>query len=143
MYLQGMKQVYPRVEKVSASSFSSRGLFFSSIWTVQPRSDCPASAYGLGQTTVRPWLAVQILENESSLSANQFRLSDSPLLSNYFPAAWNYYSSQEFIHLIECEKSKISLSFQQLFKFPYIYWRQYCVEATYWFDQQRYKPRLF
>ena len=37
MYLQGMKQVYPRVEKVSASSFSSRGLFFSSIWTVRPR----------------------------------------------------------------------------------------------------------
>ena len=32
-----MKQVYPRVEKVSASSFSSRGLFFSSIWTVRPR----------------------------------------------------------------------------------------------------------
>ena len=92
MYLQGMKQVYPPVEKVLASSFSSRGLFFSSIWTVQPRSDCPALAYGLGQTTVRPWLAVQILENESSLSANQFRLFDSPLLSNYFPAAWNYYS---------------------------------------------------
>ena len=37
MYLQGMKQVYPRVEKVSASSFSSRGLFFSSIWTVRSR----------------------------------------------------------------------------------------------------------
>ena len=32
-----MKQVYPRVEKVSASSFSSRGLFFSSIWTVRSR----------------------------------------------------------------------------------------------------------
>ena len=27
-----------------------------------------------------------------SLSANELRLSDSPLLSNYFPAAWNYYS---------------------------------------------------
>ena len=29
---------------------------FSSIWTVQPRSDCPASASGLGWTTIRPWL---------------------------------------------------------------------------------------
>ena len=34
-----MKQVYPWVEKVSASSFSSRGLFFSEIWTIQPGSD--------------------------------------------------------------------------------------------------------
>ena len=66
-----MKQVYPRVEKVSASSFSSRGLFFSSIWTVQPRSDCPASAYGLGYTTVRPWLAVQISEKKSPLSEKE------------------------------------------------------------------------
>ena len=29
---------------------------FSSIWTVQPWSDCPAEAGGLGWTTIRPWL---------------------------------------------------------------------------------------
>ena len=52
----GHETSIPSIEKVSASSFSSRGLFFSSIWTVQPRSDCPASASGLGWTTVRPWL---------------------------------------------------------------------------------------
>ena len=55
------------------------------IWTVQPRSDCLASAYGLGWT-------LQTSENENSISANEFCLSDSPLLSNYFPAEWNYYT---------------------------------------------------
>ena len=55
-------------ESLRLNWFALRELTFPSIWTVQ------------------------ISENESSLSANQFRLSDSPLLSNYFPAAWNYYS---------------------------------------------------
>ena len=56
-----MKQVYPRVEKVSASSFSSRGLFFSSIWTVRPRyarsDNCPISEKKspLSEKEVGPW----------------------------------------------------------------------------------------
>ena len=47
--------------KLSAYSLS-RESSFSLIWTVQPgstvqpRSDCPASASGLSWTTVRPWL---------------------------------------------------------------------------------------
>ena len=53
--------------------FALRELTFPSIWTVQPRSDCPASARQLSDLG---W-TVQILET---------------LLSNYFPAAWNYYS---------------------------------------------------
>ena len=48
-------------ESLRLNWFALRKLTFSSIWTVQPRSDC---------------------------------LSDSPLLSNYFPAAWKYYSRE-------------------------------------------------
>ena len=67
--------------RISDSFFTLRELPFSSIWTVQPQSDCQTLA---GQSRSR--------KMKISLSANEFRLSDSPLLSNYFPAAWNYYS---------------------------------------------------
>ena len=78
MYLQGMKQVYPRVEKVSASSFSPRGLFFSSIWTVQPRSD-------LGWQS-RSWKR-KVLSRKRKLGLDLF------LLGIYlFPAQQNIYS---------------------------------------------------
>ena len=33
----GHEASIPSIEKLTASSFSSRGLFFSSIWTVKPR----------------------------------------------------------------------------------------------------------
>ena len=43
----GHETSIPSIQKVSASSFSSRGLFFSSIWTVRPRyarsDNCPIS----------------------------------------------------------------------------------------------------
>ena len=50
-----MKQVYPRVEKVSASSFSSRGLFFSS--SVARSDNCPISEKKspLSEKEVWPW----------------------------------------------------------------------------------------
>ena len=49
------------IQKVSASSFSSRGLFFSSIWTVRPRyarcDNCPISEKKspLSEKEVGPW----------------------------------------------------------------------------------------
>ena len=59
--------------------------------------DCPALVW-LSNRGQRPQLDnYQTLAGQSrsrkmkiSLSANELRLSDSPLLSNYFPAAWNY-----------------------------------------------------
>ena len=57
-----MKQVYPGVEKASASYFSSRGLFFSSIWTVRPRyarsDNFPISEKKspLSEKEVGPWV---------------------------------------------------------------------------------------
>ena len=44
---------------------------FSSIWTVQPRSDCPASASGLGWTTFRPWLTPVRPRKEKFLSRHE------------------------------------------------------------------------
>ena len=57
----GHETSIPSIQKVSASSFSSRGLFFSSIWTVRPcyaQSDnCPISEKKspLSEKEVGPW----------------------------------------------------------------------------------------
>ena len=57
----GHETSIPSFEKVSASSFSSRGLFFSSIWTVRPRyarsDNCPISEKKspLSEKEVGPW----------------------------------------------------------------------------------------
>ena len=57
----GHETSIPSIEKVSAVSFSSRGLFFSSIWTVRPRyarsDNCPISEKKspLLEKKVRPW----------------------------------------------------------------------------------------
>ena len=57
----GHETSIPSIEKVSASSFSSRGLFFSSIWTVRPRyarsDNCPISEKKspLSEKEVGPW----------------------------------------------------------------------------------------
>ena len=68
---------------------------FSLIWTVQPRSDCPASASGLGWTTIRPWLDSPDLgkwkfyrDKETSLSSfvtseQSFKCSTEHLLYSY------------------------------------------------------------
>ena len=75
--------------------------------------DCPASVW-LSSLGLRPRLDnCQTLAGQSrsrkmkiSLSANELRLSDSPLLSNYFPAAWNYDHRTFF-----CSKSQFFLKF--------------------------------
>ena len=57
----GHETSIPSIQKVSASSFSSRGLFFSLIWTVRPRyarsDNCPISEKKspLLEKEVRPW----------------------------------------------------------------------------------------
>ena len=57
----GHETSIPSFEKVSAVSFSSRGLFFSSIWTVRPRyarsDNCPISEKKspLSEKEVGPW----------------------------------------------------------------------------------------
>ena len=57
----GHETSIPSIEKVSASSFSSRGLFFSSIWTVIPRyarsDNCLISEKKnpLSEKEVGPW----------------------------------------------------------------------------------------
>ncbi len=57
----GHETSIPSIEKVSAVSFSSRGLFFSSIWTVRPRyarsDNCPISEKKspLSEKEVGPW----------------------------------------------------------------------------------------
>ena len=80
-----MTQVYPRVEKVSASSFSSRGLFFSSIWTVQPRSDCQTLA---GSPDLGKWK----FPLSKSISSFRFSTSEQLLSSSMellFCPIWN------------------------------------------------------
>ena len=69
-----------------------------------PRSGLPAKVWQLSSRGRRLRLDSQTEAGQSrsrkmkiSLSANKLRLSDSPLLSNYFPAAWNYYSFHEIL----------------------------------------------
>ena len=61
---------------------------FSSIWTVQPRSDCPASA---GQLSDLGW-TVQISDNENSIATKKLRYRALSPLSSPSNAAQNIYS---------------------------------------------------
>ena len=90
----GHETSIPSFEKVSASSFSSRGLFFSSIWTVRPRyarsDNCPISEKKspLSEKEVRPWASLSqgylfpALQNNYSASLQYLALW-------YVLTAWN------------------------------------------------------
>ena len=79
---------------------------FSSIWTVQPRSDCPASASGLGWTTIRPWL------DSPDLGKWKFYRDKETSLSSFVTSEQSFKCSTEHLFYLNLKSTFSELSFE-------------------------------